>query len=403
MNSVKLEEIVDNCRTSYGFEAGELECNALVAKVSNITEAGHFHRDFESRSFTEQELEQLRAKPGDLFVVKSSGSKKRILSGKTAMVTSDSPTPLIASNFLLQLRPKFEYANPKYLWYYLNSSWSKAYVKTIVGAFTYPNLKWSTYRKHPIPLPPLPEQKRIAAILDAADELRTKRRESLRLLDDLIQSTFLEMFGDPVTNPMGWRRCKFGDYIQVLTDYHANGSYATLRKHVKIKNSIDYALMIRTTDLESESYSSDNIYISEDAYNFLEKSKVYGGEVIINKIGSAGRVYLMPVLGRPVSLGMNALLIRMKSPLNNIFAYYYLTSKYGYYEIKKRVKGAVTKTIRKDAVRDIPFLLPSNERLDSFNTAIESINQQKARLQSHLDELDTLFASLQQRAFNGEL
>jgi len=55
-----------------------------------------------------------------------------------------------------------------------------------------------------IPLPPLPEQKRIAGILDAADALRAKRRESLAQLDTLLQSTFLDMFGDPVTNPMGW-------------------------------------------------------------------------------------------------------------------------------------------------------------------------------------------------------
>ena len=57
-----------------------------------------------------------------------------------------------------------------------------------------------------IPLPPLAEQKRIAGILDAADALRAKRREALAQLDTLLQSTFLDMFGDPVTNPMGWTR-----------------------------------------------------------------------------------------------------------------------------------------------------------------------------------------------------
>ena len=62
----------------------------------------------------------------------------------------------------------------------------------------------SSFRKLEIPLPPLPEQKRIAAILDAADALRAKRREALAQLDTLLQSTFLDMFGDPLTNPMGW-------------------------------------------------------------------------------------------------------------------------------------------------------------------------------------------------------
>ena len=130
------------------------DASALVAKVSNIAGSGEFHREFETRSFTNRELKKLAARPGDLFVVKSSGSKKNILSGKTAIVAEGSPVPLIASNFLLLLRPKPELVEPHYLWRVLNSSQSKAFIKTIVGAFTYPNLKWSTYRKHPIPLPP---------------------------------------------------------------------------------------------------------------------------------------------------------------------------------------------------------------------------------------------------------
>ena len=66
-----------------------------------------------------------------------------------------------------------------------------------------------------IPLPPLAEQKRIARILDAADALRAKRREALAQLDTLLQSTFLDMFGDPVTNPMGWEREPVGEVIRV--------------------------------------------------------------------------------------------------------------------------------------------------------------------------------------------
>jgi type I restriction enzyme S subunit len=245
-----------------------------------------------------------------------------------------------------------------------------------------------------IPLPPLPEQKRIAAILDAADALRAKRRESLEQLDQLLQSTFLEMFGDPVTNPKGWDKCEFGDVIEALTDYHANGSYKTLKKRVELKNSEDYALMVRTTDLENKNFDSDNIYITRSAYEYLEKSKVFGGEIIVNKIGSAGNVYLMPNLCRPVSLGMNAFLIRVKSSVGNLFAYYYLKSRFGENEIKKRVKGAVTKTIRKDAIREIPFFVPSSKARQSFATLVESIEQQKARCRAQLDELDTLFASL---------
>ena len=110
--------------------------------------------------------------------------------------------------------------------------------------------------------------------------------------------------------------------------------------------------MIRTTDLKNSSYESNNIYITQEAYEFLDKSKVFGGEIIINKIGSAGQVYLMPCLNRPVSLGMNAFLVRMKPTTSNLYAYYYLKSDFGGVEINKRIKGAVTKTIKKSAVRE---------------------------------------------------
>ena len=76
-------------------------------------------------------------------------------------------------------------------------------VDVAIGA-NYPAVSDAKVKASKIPLPPLDEQKRIAGILDAADALRAKRREALAELDTLLQSTFLDMFGDPVTNPMGW-------------------------------------------------------------------------------------------------------------------------------------------------------------------------------------------------------
>ena len=78
----------------------------------------------------------------------------------------------------------------------------------------------------------------------------------------------------------------------------------------------------------------------------------------MNKIGSAGKTYLMPNLNRPVSLGMNAFLLRFTDLVNSLYIFFLLNTKYGENEIKKRIKGAVTKTIRKDAVREIMIPVP---------------------------------------------
>jgi restriction endonuclease S subunit len=145
-----------------------------------------------------------------------------------------------------------------------------------------------------------------------------------------------------------------GNLISVLTDYHANGSYETLRGNVEILDSPDYALMIRTVDFERDDFENDVKYVSEHAYKFLKKTKVFGGEIIINKIGNAGKVYLVPPLDKKISLGMNQFMIRPRESLNNYFLYVFLVCKYGQLLLEQRITGAVPLSIDKESVRSVP-------------------------------------------------
>ena len=94
-------------------------------------------------------------------------------------------------------------ASPRFTYWYIRSDRGQAEIMKDFRGATVGGISRGFTSKFQIPLPPLPEQKRIAGILDAADALRARRRESLAQLDTLLQSTFLDMFGDPVTNPMG--------------------------------------------------------------------------------------------------------------------------------------------------------------------------------------------------------
>lgn len=253
-----------------------------------------------------------------------------------------------------------------------------------------------------IPLPPIKEQKRIADILDKADALRAKRRESITLMNSLTQSIFLEMFGDPRFKER-FKMEELGSHIDVLTDYHANGSYEILRKHVQLHTEKNFALMVRTTDLEHNEFDKNVNYIDEDAYNFLAKSKVFGGEIIINKIGSAGNIYLMPKLNRPVSLGMNAFMLRLKPTVSNIYIYHSLISDYGKSIIQKHVKGAVTKTITKDAVRSLQIPIPPIKLQHEFAERINKIEKIRLDFSRHNELVKSAFLSIQQRSFSGGL
>ena len=143
------------------------------------------------------------------------------------------------------------------------------------------------------------------------------------------------------------------ELISVLTDYHANGSYEILRANVELKSEPEFAHMIRTVDIERDEFENDIISISEHAYNFLDKTKVYGGEIIINKIGNAGRVYLIPPINRPTSLGMNQFMIRANDSIDNYYLYCYLSGRYGQNQLSQRITGAVPLSIDKESTRSV--------------------------------------------------
>ncbi|QHI72687.1 restriction endonuclease subunit S [Aminipila terrae] len=251
-----------------------------------------------------------------------------------------------------------------------------------------------------IPLPNMEKQVKYSNIFKKVTSILSKRYNQLEDIDNLIKSRFVEMFGDPKINPKGWEEANLGAYLDVLTDYHSNGSYETLRDNVTLLDIPSYALMVRTTDLEKNNFEDDVKYIDEHAYNHLEKSKVFGGEIIINKIGSAGKVYLMPYLNRPVSLAMNQFLLRFnKDILNNVFIYHLLNTPYCESKIQDRVRGAVTKTITKDAVREVEIYVPPIHLQNQFATFVEQVDKLKVTVQESLNETQILFDSLMQKYF----
>tara|TARA_R110002033_G_scaffold162930_3_gene199811 strand:- start:10635 stop:11846 length:1212 start_codon:yes stop_codon:yes gene_type:complete len=254
-----------------------------------------------------------------------------------------------------------------------------------------------------IPLPPLKTQKQIAAVLEKADQLRKDCQKMEQELNSLAQSVFIEMFGDPMTNPKGYEVRDIGSTFLLLTDYHANGSYEVLQENVELLEQ-GFALMVRTTDLEKNDFINGVKYISEHAYNYLTKTKVFGGELIVNKIGSAGKLYLMPKLNRPVSLAMNQFMVRFdEEKALSVFMYHLLSSQHGFHEISKKVQGAVTKTIRKDALRSIEMPIPPVNEQRTFCEFIEKQNNLLNEQKALAEQYQLQFNALMQKAFNGEL
>lgn len=212
--------------------------------------------------------------------------------------------------------------------------------------------------------------------------------EKFRIDDEFFLKEYIAAYKKIKTKPYD----KLGLEIDVLTDYHANGSYENLNKNVRIMDYPEYAYMIRSTDLEKLDFTSDVKYVDEHAYNHLNKTKLYGGELLINKIGSPGRTYLMPLLDRPATVGMNLFMIRLKKDThyNCKFIWAFFNCKFGKKIIYRKVNGTVPLTIDKEAVRSLylPRLLPDFQNKISaiIDEAFEKLALSK-RIYSQAEEI----------------
>lgn len=159
----------------------------------------------------------------------------------------------------------------------------------------------------------------------------------------------------PFYIPESWEWCRLGDILSLLTDYHANWWYETLKNNVTLLDNIDYAIMVRITNLWKKPSLSFK-YISENAYNFLNKSKLYLWDIVMSKITDPWSVYLVNDFWKPMSLAMNLFLLRFNENIDSMYSYYYMDIQKDY--IQSFSAWTATKTITKDSVKNLLFPIP---------------------------------------------
>lgn len=288
-----------------------------------------------------------------------------------------------------------EEINIHYLYYYLLN---RGLNDAITGT-AQPQIVRQSLQKVVIKYPELEVQHQIVNRLNQVANLINKRKKQLKKLDELVKSRFIEMFGDPNSNEKGWTVSTLGEYMTLLTDFSANGSYELLDSNVVMYDEPNYAVMVRTTDLEAGNLTDGVKYIDRTAYELLSKSKLYGGELIMNKIGSAGKIYIMPQIDKPASLGRNAFMFRFDDRINMVYLYALLSSDYGTKEIQQYVRGAVTKTITKESTRSIRVIVPPIELQEQYATFVKQVDKSKFEIKQSLEKLELLKKALMQKYF----
>jgi len=254
------------------------------------------------------------------------------------------------------------------------------------------------FKKIMFPLPPLPEQKRIAGILDAADALRARRRESLDQLDTLLQSTFLDMFGDPVTNPMGWEVRKSSELFLVPPRIGTTTPAAG-----------EGLLVVRVGEVGQSTIAFERCGRVEISDKDFEKFRLEPGDTVIARaIGSKNQLGKASYFsGSDEAIVIDSHVMRFRpdpSKCDGVWFYSLISSDRGKV-LLQRAGGAtaVQFNINAKQASSLPVAHPPRDLQHRFAAIVESVEKQKASQRAHLAELDTLFASLQSRAFRGDL
>jgi len=173
--------------------------------------------------------------------------------------------------------------------------------------------------------------------------------------------------------PDSWRYVRVQDIASYITDYVANGSFATLKKHTTTYKTPNYAIFVRTMDLTA-GFNGECSYIDKASYDFLEKSKLYGGELILPNIGgSIGKAFLMPDLGMPMSLAPNSIMLKFLHPVMNKFFSYIIQSTYGKKFLIDTKGGTATPKFSKTELRNMVVMLPPIREIERIVAKIEEL------------------------------
>jgi type I restriction enzyme S subunit len=249
-----------------------------------------------------------------------------------------------------------------------------------------------------VALPPLPEQRRIAAILDQADALRAKRREALAQLDSLTQSIFIEMFGDPVTNSKRLPT-KFLNQIAKFENGDRSSNYPSgddIKDHgvlfLSTKNITDGRL-----DL------TKSVYITEEKFKSLSRGKAVSNDLIITLRGTLGSCCIFDTVHKTAFINAQMMIVRPLRECDSMYLHALLTSKQAQERFDHIGRGAAVPQLTAAQMASLEIPVPPLAEQQEFARRMKALDELKDKQEIALTELDTLFASIQNRAFRGDL
>jgi len=279
--------------------------------------------------------------------------------------------------------------HPKYLYYFCE----KFDFERLNTTVTIPSLTKANLLKVEIPLPPLEEQRKIAAVLDKVSDLIAKRRQQLDKLDELVQARFVEMFGDPIINNMSWPKALIGDncFVTKLAGFEYT-------QYIHYEDSGD-VVMVKAQNVKKGKLNDKDIsFISNEVSDSLPRSQLAPGDVVMTYVGAnIGDVALIDEKHK-YHLAPNVAKIRPNSKVYDSTYFMYMLMFLNSYIMENSADTAKA-ALGMERIRKLVVCIPPIDLQRYFSDFVKKIDKSKSVVQKSLEQLETLKKALMQEYF----
>ncbi len=315
--------------------------------------------------------------------------------GKVAILKEDMFTNEAIANFKIKDKSLMI---PEYLYYALKTLNFDNTDRAVMGA----TLNKSKLNDIKIPYCNIETQKKIAEVLDKAQELIDKRKEQIEVLDELVKSRFIEMFGDPVRNPKGWEYPKIEEVVENEKNAIKAGPFGSaLKKEYYVDSG--YKIYGQEQVISGDVNFGD-YYISEEKYRELENCAVKSNDVLISLVGTYGKLLIIPETFEAGIINPRLMKITFnKDIVNTIYFKYFFQSESLRNKLSDNTHGGTMPILNVGIVKNIHIPVPPIELQNQFADFVKQVDKLKSQMETSLKELEDNFNSLMQKVFKGEL
>lgn len=389
---VRLKDIVLDTQPGFAQRPGEEDGAIPQIRTHNVSPDGQI--DLTGIKYVtplDEEFERYRLKPQDI-IFNNTNSEEWV--GKTALFETEGT--YVFSNHMTRIRADQRFVEPEYLARYLHFLWQTGYSRQRSKRWvSQAAVDQSTLVEFKISLPTLPEQQRIVAILRQAEELRRLRREGLETAQQLPKALFIEMFGDPVANPKGWKRGTLGDIILSAKD----------GPHVSPKYSDSGIPFLSTRHIKPGRIEWEDLkFISfEDVKEHWKKCKPEKGDVLYTKGGTTGIAKAID-FDREIAVWVHVAVLKPDHKLvDPIWLEQMLNTEYCYVQSQELTHGITNRDLgltRMTRIRLYIPPLPLQKQFTSYALKLKDVVDEGNATFLHIE---TLSSFSQQLAFSGDL